>query len=192
MKYFVILAVQQTLSILIPSALVCIGHFPMICILIKSLREVIEKDDNEIHILVRQEYESLFKKELKRWFPFDTLHIFAVSSESSANGLMEWITQHLDKQKNLSDEVYVLQSDFPLLSSDTLRYCMRYTATHSERPFAMLAVNKTLANENRGLLNVVICPHSNKIDWIQKIPCEKWGFYHFLFFQCLYFMKDSH
>jgi len=181
MKYFIIFALEQTLSILTPSALVCIGHYPMICILLKSLKEVIDKDRYEIHILVRQEYESLFRREMKRWFPFDVLHLFPVRTECSVRGLWEWVTRHRDPERPRVatedlEQVFVMQSDFPLFSSDTLRSFL-FQVSQLPSPFAVLAVKKTPLHEGRGLWNVVFCPHdSNKICRIEKMPCDLWGF----------------
>lgn len=170
MKYFVVMAIcsSLSLSLLIPTPLVPLGHHPMICILIKSILEC--ENDGTVVIIVKQDYETMFEREMKRWFPDKSIIILGTVSSSSSQALFSFV----EKFPSV-DVCYVTQSDFPLITQDAIEQFMHQT---SNIPFAVMGINKTRWNKDRNLYNMEL--DSDRVTMIEKKPFESIGFLPFI------------
>ena len=146
---FIILAGgYQDSSLLMPQALVPLGHHPMICILLKTILGL--DQEIKVHIIASLSHKGLFEKEMKRWFPLDRVEIFGSTGSTTSSSLV----QFLSKQDWTPEQsFYVLQSNAPFLSHATLEHFLHVSA---DVPSAVLGISKTKWNEDRGLHPMVV------------------------------------
>lgn len=147
--HFIVLAAGlQESSLLIPKSLVPLGHHPMVCILVETLLEI---ENVEVHLLVSSVHETLFGREMKRWFPRHEIHVFGSEGVTTSESLFAFLQKN--KEWENDHPCHIVQSNFPLLSRSALEHFL-HVSTSS--PSAVLGVNKTRWNEDRVLRNVVV------------------------------------
>jgi len=146
--HFIILAGGfQDSSLLMPQALLPLGHHPMVCILIKTLL-ALDHANIHVHVIASKTHQILFQREMRRWFPSDQVHVVGTLGSTTAESLLEFLDH-----RQWADDVscFVLQSNCPLLSGASLEHFI-HVSSHS--PSAVLGMNKTKWNEDRALHNV--------------------------------------
>jgi len=158
-------------SLLIPHSLIPLGHHPMVCILIKTL---LQWDNVHVHVLVSDSHETLFRREMRRWFPEKPVHVFASTGQTTSQSILEFL-----KEKTWAPDhaIHIVQSNLPLLSKHALEHFMHVSAPLTS---AVLGVNKTKWNEDRTLRNLVV------LDGVVT-SIEKSNFTHLGFLACCKF-----
>lgn len=145
MKHFIVLAGGATL--LIPQALVPLGHHPMVCILLKTL---LEFDNVLIHLVVSCPHETMFQREMRRWFPNHEIDVFGSHGSTTSESLLDFF---IAKKWPADHDVFIVQSNFPLLSRAAVEHFLHFSA---RAPTAVLGVNRSRWNEDRALRNLVV------------------------------------
>jgi hypothetical protein len=120
----------------------------MVCILVETLLEI---ENVEVHLLVSSLHETLFRREMKRWFPRHDIHVWGSDGVTTSESLFAFLQEN--KEWEDDHPCHIVQSNFPLLSRSALEHFL-HVSSHS--PSAVLGVNKTRWNEDRVLKNLVV------------------------------------
>lgn len=156
---------QERASLLIPQALVPLGHHPMVCILVKTLLEV---NNVSIHLVVSSPHDTIFKREMRRWFPTSDIEVFGSMGSTTSESLLEFL---IAKEWPDDTTVVVLQSNFPLLSRGALEHFLHFSEGASS---AVLGVNRSKWNEDRALRNLVV--EDGRVVSVEKSNFTQLGF----------------
>jgi len=158
----------QESSLLIPHALVPLGHHPMICILVKTILSL--DQDITIHVIASLPHQALFEREMKRWYPSAVIEVFGATGSTPSASLHQFL---FAKQWDPEVSCYILQSNAPLLSLGTLDHFLRVSAKASS---AVAGIPRTKWNEDRGLHHLVINEEEGRVLAIEKTPFTDVGF----------------
>jgi choline kinase len=100
----------------IHKSLIPLGHSPMICILIDTIKDLNNIDD--IYILIYEKYLAQFKKEINRWFL--NRHNIHIIPQKDPEGTILSMKQFLDLNICKNENLLIFYSNTPLLSKSTV------------------------------------------------------------------------
>ena len=167
-RFMILAGGFQESSLLIPHALIPLGHHPMICILLKTILSL--DQDTTIHVIASLPHQALLEREMKRWFPTEPIEVFGSTGSTPSESLVQFLSA---KKWDPEASCHVLQSNAPLVSHATLDHFLRASTKASS---AVAGIPKTKWNEDRGLHNLVVGDDGDCVHAIEKTPFTDVGF----------------